>query len=251
MVRTEVTGRRPFVLEVLKVSGTFRTMRTLMFAPALLMVVAPAFAVQEVTPAAPPDSRYERMIEDSPFALATPAAAPEAPKDSFTKDWVVTGLVPERDAQGVESYFVTIRSRDQTQQFSLFGNQANKDGVSIVSVERSPLTGKSKVTLKKGNEFGTVEFNQMEVQATPPGANIPGRPIVPGGAPQMVPGANPALRPPVNRAIPRPNFPTNNGVPVPPAVPQVNNGAAPLPSAPGAPGAADTRRRIRVINSKP
>ena len=114
------------------------------------LMAAPAFAAQDASPTQFPSSRYEKMLDESPFTLATPVAPVEAPKDSFTKDWVLTGISKMRDAQGVERDFVSIMTRDQTQRFSLFGNDPNEEGVSIASIERSPQTGRSKVTLKKG-----------------------------------------------------------------------------------------------------
>ncbi|RYD82951.1 MAG: hypothetical protein EOP84_08615 [Verrucomicrobiaceae bacterium] len=211
----------------------------------VLLTSASAIAAQSVVPAAYPSSRYAKLKSASPFALETPVAAPEAPKDSFTKDWVLTALNNEPDAQGVDRPIVSIMTRDQTQRIYLFGNEPNKDGIAIASVERSPVTGKSKVTLKKGNEFGTVEYDQMLIQSaggqdrniTPqgPGGQRQPRIPIPGGPPPLNPMKQPAGRP----VIPRPTLP------------QAKNGAAPYPSAAPAPTNGDARRRIRVINSKP
>jgi hypothetical protein len=225
-------------------------MRAILMLP-ILLAVAPAAAQQAVFPEAFPPDRYQEMMAESPFALATPPVKVEAPKDSFTKEWVLAGLSKVRDEQGVERDFVAIKSRDSTEQFALFGTDPDKErGVSIASVERSPQVGKSKVTLKKGNEFGVVEFNQMEVEASiaaPPAGNQR-----PGGAPA-------GIRPPTNNGrpqIPRPGgLPQSGGTITNPsaAQPQFNNTNAgiPLPGAANPPtSAADTRKRIRVINSK-
>lgn len=210
-------------------------------------MVAPVFAAQDASPTRFPSSRYEKMLEESPFALATPVAPVEAPKDSFTKDWVLTGISKMRDVQGVERDFVSIMTRDQTQRFAFFGNEPNEEGVSIDSIERSPQTGRSKVKLKKGSEYGLVEFDQMLMQSAAPAAApgaVPGR-QAPGALPPRIPGLNPGKQPLNGRPmIPRPNQP------VPGGMPQMNNGAgnAPLP-AQQPPGGV--RQRIRVINSKP
>lgn len=235
-----------FRLEVHPTRGKFSPMRVFRYFTVCLMA-APAFAAQDASPTRFPASRYEKMLEESPFTLATPVVTAEAPKDSFTKDWVLTGISKMRDEHGVERDFVSIMTRDQTQRFALFGNEPNAEGVSIVSIERSPQTGRSKVTLKKGSEYGTVEFDQMLMQQSPAPVAAPGRPVAPGASqvPQRIPGLNPGRQPLSGRPmIPRPNQPT------PPGGAQMNsgNGGAPFPSQ-AQPG--NTPRRIRVINSKP
>jgi hypothetical protein len=231
-------------------------MRSLVILSAVISAL-PVMAAQDPQPSFP-TSRYDKMLEESPFALATPVAPPAAPKDSFTKDWVLEALSKNRDEQGVERDWVSIRSRDQTQRFQLYGNDPNAEGVSIASVERSPQTGKSKVTLKKGNEFGVVEYDQMLIES-PIAASGGDGPASRTGASAPIPGLNPAAGrgPNMNNgrpAIPRPSsIPSPNGaIPQPNANPQqqlTNPGAAPLPGAANAAG--DNRRRIRVINSKP
>ncbi len=220
-------------------------MRALPLLSALVLTSAPVFATESVVPAAFPSSRYESLKNVSPFALATPEVAPEAPKDSFTKDWVLTAISKVPDAQGVDRYFVSIMTRDQTQRIYLIGNEPNKDGVSIANVEESPLIGRSKVTLKKGNEFGTVEFDQMLIQSAPAQRGNPGAPL-PGGTrmpqvPNGTNGINPVKHPMNRPAIPRPT-----------ALPQMRNGASPFPAQQQPANAGEGgRRRIRVINSKP
>lgn len=217
------------------------------------LMAAPAFAAQDASPTRFPASRYEKMLEESPFTLATPVAPVEAPKDSFTKDWVLTGISKMRDTQGVERDFVSIMSRDQTHRFSLFGNDPNEEGVSIESIERSPQTGRSKVKLRKGSEYGVVEFDQMLMQSPAPAASAapggaPGRMGAPGTPSQMpprIPGLNPGKQPLNGRPmIPRPNQPVPGGT-----TPHMNQGTggAPFPSQPR----TGVRQRIRVINSKP
>ena len=226
------------------------------------MIAAPAFALESVVlPAAHPASRYDTMLERSPFALATPVVAPPPPVASEFSQWYVSGLGRWEDKD-----FVSIKSRDLGTNFSLYGNEPHSEnGVQLVSVEWSNERGKSTVTIKKGSEFGKLEFNQAEV-ATPaaapqpgnrpgmppqrpggvqPGGNAPvtNMPVTGGGIAQPRPGGPGA---PLNQprvAIPRP---TNAPIPAPPTtISPTNAGAVP------APGNSDNRRRIRVINPKP
>ena len=110
-------------------------------------------------PTAFPTSRYQAMIDKSPFSLGTPppaaVAPPPAAAPSFAQDLFVVGI-----AKLGNQDFVSIASRDQTQRFSLMVGEQNSDGVSVVSVQRVPELAKSKVTVKKGTEFGTIGFDE-------------------------------------------------------------------------------------------
>lgn len=211
-------------------------------------------ASESAIPAPFPSERYALMLEQSPFALATPVAPPPAaPERGFAADWYVTGLARYEDKD-----FVSIKSRDLATSFSLYGSEES-NGVTLVGVEWSTERGKSTVTVKKGGEVARLEFNQAEIQASSPapipqpgqaqGQAVPGRPITPGqqgmARPvvtplQQVPVTNPVMQPP-RSAIPRPT-----GVPV------ITQPGVQMPGAAGADaGAGDNRRRIRVINPKP
>ncbi len=226
-----------------------------------LLAAGSGRAVQSPVPVPLPADRYETMLAVSPFALATPVEAPTAPKESPFANWIVTGLVTMRDDDGVERDFVTIRSRDKTEQFSLWSNETNADGVAIANVDRSPLVAKSTVTLRKGSEVGEVRFDEMALQAPAPAPapvrqNAPNYPSAAGGA--GLPSQNPTLggsRLPNNGRIvvPRPNGApaSTGGVPRPMTAPLPAYGNPTLPGAQPAPGRTDGGRRIRVINSKP
>src|SRR5260221_14630487 len=96
--------------------------------------VAQAVAVESVVrvPGAFPPERYEALIAKSPFALATPVAPPPAaPDKSFADGWYVSGL-----AQLDGKDFVTIKSRDLSVQFTLFGSDP-ANGVVLKKVDWS------------------------------------------------------------------------------------------------------------------
>lgn len=103
-------------------------------------------------------ARYQAMIEKSPFAPATPPPPPvqvEAAQPSFAETLYVTGVAKLGDTD-----FVTISSRDQQNRFSLTPGQKNSDGIELASVEWTAEPGKTKVTLKKGTEFGVIGFDE-------------------------------------------------------------------------------------------
>lgn len=210
----------------------------LFLAGSLLISAQASGAVESHTPQAYPASRYLKLSERAPFALATPTTVvTEKPPSPFNNLHVI-GLARIKDPVNGDRDFVTIKSRDAQQlPFSLSGAEENKEGFSIVSVEWSDRVGKSKVVVKKGAEVGTLEFDEMTVQnpvvnpnaQRPNGVNpgIPGAPV--NG---IINPRNQAGRPP---AIPRPNVNPQGNQPLPMnAQPQ-----------------GDARRRIRVINSKP
>lgn len=126
----------------------------------------------EALPEAVPLSRYQNLIEKSPFALATAVTPPPAPKEetpSFAKDFYITGM-----AQLGKENFVTISSRDKQRRFSLTVGESHDD-ITLTSVEWVPETGKSKAILKKGSEFGTIGFDEVAMQ-TPAASGPSGKP---------------------------------------------------------------------------
>jgi hypothetical protein len=190
-----------------------------------------------VLPAAFPADRYREMLEHSPFAVATPAAVPVETAPGFATNLYVMGIAKMRYADGRESEYVTIKSRSDNTTFSLSGSEPNKEGIALVGVEWVDGLGKSKVNLKKGAEFGTLEFDQANVRA-------------PSGGPQGISGAAvaPPQMPGAPRSAIRPSSNTQLGSPLPPST-RIPGSAKPggLPT----PGGGTIRQRIRPISSKP
>src|SRR6476619_4619719 len=71
----------------------------------------PAFGVQNVLPEPLPASRYEKMMESSPFALATATAAPVEKGPGPFANLFVSAITQEKDADGKIQDVVTIKSR--------------------------------------------------------------------------------------------------------------------------------------------
>ncbi len=146
--------------------------------------------------------RYSRMVDHSPFAIATAVAAPAATPD-FAKDLYVANAarLPEGDMATIAS------SSDQN--FKKYLNTKEPvDGYGIASIEWSDRVGATKVTISKDGKFATLTFNQaLLAQQAPPNA-----PPAPGQMPPSVPLAPQARvrgviqRNPKAAAVPTPNL---------------------------------------------
>jgi hypothetical protein len=209
------------------------------------LLAEPAFAAHTVLPEPLPASRYEKMIESSPFALATVTAAPAEKGPGPFTNLFIAAIAQLKDADGKVQDVVTIKSNVDHSTFTLVGNDAGKEGMQVASIEWSDRVGATKVTLKKGTEFGTVEFDQANLLGPSQPAPVP-RALQPGGIPVPgVPGGNPQQRP--GARLP-------GVVPRPTTVPPVPNAAVPArgvqPNAAQGVQQGATPRRVRVINSK-
>jgi len=110
-------------------------------------------------PHAWPIARYDQLKRQCPFALATPVTttAPTT-QAGFAANWYVSGIA-HLDGQD----FVTIKSRDLSTEFSLYGHETNAvHGVCLASVEWSDKIGRSIVIVKRGLETAKLEFNEAE-----------------------------------------------------------------------------------------
>lgn len=130
----------------------------------LLLLAAPALA-EDAIPQPWPAARYAEFARQSPFALATAAVSSAAsPIPSFASDWFVSGV-----ARIGRADFVTIKSRDASMQFSIFGREPHpQHGICLAEVRWSEAVGKSVVILRKGQELAALEFNEVEVRGPEP-----------------------------------------------------------------------------------
>jgi hypothetical protein len=112
--------------------------------------------------------RYTRMVDQSPFAIATAAALPEATPD-FAKDLYIANA-----ARSAEADMATIMSSSDRNFKKYLTTRKAVDGYSIASIEWSEDIGKTKITISKDGQFATLTFNQsLLVQVA-----SAGRPVV-------------------------------------------------------------------------
>lgn len=201
--------------------------------PILALFAGQVLAADSPLPAAYSAERYEKMIDKSPFALATPVVAPPAPQAGFAANWFLTGV--GRDEKGED--FVTIFSRDQSVHFSLSGRDAHiETGVSLASVNWSEGYRKTTAIIKKGTETAKLEFSQEEtVMVMPQPGMKPGGLTLPPVTVRPVGGGQPL--PPVTQ---QPRIP----LPRPAGVSAVTQ---PVVTPAGGQPEGENRRRVRNI----
>src|SRR5438067_11025104 len=148
--------------------------------------------------------RYSKMVDHSPFAVATAVAAPEATPD-FAKDLYVANAAHSPDGD-----LVTLASTSDHGFKKYLTTKDPVDGYSIANIEWSDRVGATKVTISKDGNFATVTFNQALLSQSPP--NVPSQPNVAGRPAPMVPPSAPIQppRPHVRGVIQRnPKLPNN------------------------------------------
>jgi hypothetical protein len=108
------------------------------------------------------------MVDQSPFAIATAAALPQATPD-FAKDLYIANT-----ARSPEGDMATLMSSSDRNFKKYLTTREPVDGYSIASIEWSEDVGKTKVTISKDGQFATLIFNQSLLSQ----ATSAGRPIV-------------------------------------------------------------------------
>jgi len=120
--------------------------------------------------------RYTRMLDQSPFAIATAAALPEA-TPNFARDLYVANA-----ARSSEGDMVTIRSSSDQNFKKYLTTREPVDGYSIAQIDWSDDVGKTRVTISKEGQFATLTFNQSLLSKS-----ASARPPTPDQVPQSVP----------------------------------------------------------------
>jgi hypothetical protein len=147
--------------------------------------------------------RYSKMVDQSPFAVATAVAAPAATPD-FAKDLYIANAAKSQDGD-----LVTIASTSDHNFKKYLTTKEPVDGYSIANIEWSDKVGGTKVTISKDGNFATLTFNQALLSQVSPGGGVGARPLP--AHPAVV--TNPAVMPNIHT----PKFPAN----VPPELQQL------------------------------
>src|SRR5205823_7276661 len=136
---------------------------TLISAAALLGAICAQ--AEDVLPPRFAYERYSKMVDNSPFAIATAIASPSATPD-FAKDLYVANAARSPDGD-----LVTIASSSDQNFKKYVSTKEPVDGYSIASIEWSDRVGATKVTINKDGKFATITFNQALLSQ--PGPNAP------------------------------------------------------------------------------
>ena len=202
-------------------------------------------AAQQIYPVAYPVDRYAELMDNSPFALATPPAAAPPPEHLFCEGWKLKAISYLPNENGVPTSFVVVKTADARDSMAFWGNEpvhgGAGDGAVVTAINLSSETGKTTVMIKKGTEVGKIEADPMDVQGAPPSPQPPQQhtPGQPGGAIQGGRGA------PNQQFVPRPRIAVPGSSPGPTYRPPNNSYVAPNPAA----APPQNRRSLRVIPS--
>ncbi len=146
---------------------------------------------EEVLPPQFNFERYSKMVDQSPFAIATAVAAPAATPD-FAKDLYIANAARSPDGD-----MVTLASTSDHNFKKYLTTKEPVDGYSLANIEWSDKVGETKVTIGKDGNFATITFNQALLSQTAPNAGVASRGLTPPmpSAPIPNPGGvpNPAL----------------------------------------------------------
>ena len=168
---------------------------TLISAAALFGVICAQ--AEDVLPPLFAYDRYSKMVDNSPFAIATAVAAPAATPD-FAKDLYVANAARSPDGD-----LVTLASTSDHNFKKYLNTKATVDGYSIANIEWSERVGATKVTISKDGNFATVTFNQALLQQSAPNPALAARTLVPPMTPQVpTPRLPPNLPPEVQKLVP-------------------------------------------------
>src|SRR5262249_6476679 len=178
------------------------------FATVILVLGAIRIEAEEVLPPHFNFERYTKMVDHSPFAVATPAATPD-----FAKDLYIANAARSPDGD-----MVTLASTSDHNFKKYLTTREPVDGYGIANIEWSDKVGATRVTISKDGNFATITFNQaLLTQAAPNG--VPPRTLAPAAVPppnpinpnpalsKLPPGAPPELQQliPAGKDVPRPH----------------------------------------------
>jgi len=166
------------------------------FASVLVLFGATYSQAEDVLPPQYNFDRYSKMVDQSPFAVASAVAAPAATPD-FAKDLYIANAARSQDGD-----LITIASTSDHNFKKYLTTREPVDGYSIANIEWSDKVGGTKVTISKDGNFATLTFNQALLSQSSPGGGA--RPLVapaapvpnPAGArsPKMPPNVPPELQ---------------------------------------------------------
>ena len=139
---------------------------------------------EEVLPPQYNFDRYSKMMDQSPFAVASAVAAPAATPD-FAKDLYIANAAKSQDGD-----LVTIASTADHNFKKYLTTKEPVDGYSIANIEWSDKVGGTKVTISKDANFATLTFNQALLSQSAAGGGAGGRLVAPSA-----PAPNPAALP--------------------------------------------------------
>jgi hypothetical protein len=173
-------------------------MKYLPIAGSILVVLGATYSqAEDVLPPQYNFDRYSKMVDQSPFAVATAVAGPAATPD-FAKDLYIANAARSQDGD-----MVTLASTSDHNFKKYLTTKEPVDGYSIANIEWSDKVGGTKVTINKDGNFAILTFNQALLSQSSPGAGATAR----------------TLTAPVAPILNRPGVPNGNSPKLPAAIP--------------------------------
>ena len=163
---------------------------SLTLATVIAMAGATYSQAAEVLPPQYNFDRYSKMMDQSPFAIASAVAAPAATPD-FAKDLYIANAARSQDGD-----LVTLASTADHNFKKYLSTKEPMDGYSIASIEWSDKVGQTKVTISKDGNFATLTFNQALLSQTSPGGAVAARALPAPAMPVPNPAGVPNTRAP-------------------------------------------------------
>src|SRR5438876_2877840 len=163
---------------------------SLTFASILVLLGATYSEAADVLPQQHDFDRYSKMVDQSPFAIATAVAAPAATPD-FAKDLYIANAARSQDGD-----LVTIASTGNHNFKKYLTTKEPVDGYSISSIEWSDKVGQTKVTISKDGNFATLTLHQALRSQVSPGGGAGARPLPAPAMPVPNPGGVPNVHAP-------------------------------------------------------
>src|SRR5204863_4122385 len=149
--------------EVMKYSHTLAT---------ILAIAGASYSqAEDVLPPKYNFDRYSKMMDQSPFAVATAVAAPAATPD-FAKDLYIANAAKSQDGD-----LVTIASTADHNFKKYLTTKEPVDGYGIANIEWSDKVGGTKVTISKDGNFATLTFSQALLSQASSGGGVGARPL--------------------------------------------------------------------------
>jgi hypothetical protein len=145
---------------------------SLTFASILVLLGVTYGEAENVLPPQYNFDRYSKMVDQSPFAVASAVAAPAATPD-FAKDLYIANAARSQDGD-----MVTIASSSDHNFKKYLTTKEPVDGYSIANIEWSDKVGGTKVTISKDGNFATLTFNQALLSQSSPGGGVAARGLV-------------------------------------------------------------------------
>jgi hypothetical protein len=161
-----------------------------MFAWLLVLTGAIYTRAEDVLPPQYNFDRYSKMMDQSPFAVATAVAAPAATPD-FAKDLYVANAARSQDGD-----MVTLASTSDHNFKEYLTTKEPVDGYSIANIEWSDKVGGTKVTISKDGNFATLTFNQALLSQSSANTGVMARALPAPMAPVSRPAGLPNMHSP-------------------------------------------------------